>query len=145
MRTAAAKPAAEPMSLGGAPPRPMAALRACSYQLPAAPAAPGAGMAFNSASLGYVHAMAHQLGGFYDLPHGGRAGALCSSLPGGAAWPMAQQHACLRRFSAAVRCMRAAPCYSHFPAASYMRGLLGGLQACAMRCCCRWSRSSTPR
>jgi alcohol dehydrogenase class IV len=27
-------------------------------------------MAFNSASLGYVHAMAHQLGGFYDLPHG---------------------------------------------------------------------------
>lgn len=29
-----------------------------------------AGMAFNSASLGYVHAMAHQLGGFYDLPHG---------------------------------------------------------------------------
>ena len=29
-----------------------------------------AGMAFNSASLGYVHAMAHQLGGFYNLPHG---------------------------------------------------------------------------
>lgn len=29
-----------------------------------------AGMAFNSASLGYVHAMAHQLGGYYDLPHG---------------------------------------------------------------------------
>ncbi|KAL4428128.1 hypothetical protein ABPG75_002217 [Micractinium tetrahymenae] len=29
-----------------------------------------AGAAFNSASLGYVHAMAHQLGGFYDLPHG---------------------------------------------------------------------------
>lgn len=29
-----------------------------------------AGMAFNNASLGYVHAMAHQLGGFYDLPHG---------------------------------------------------------------------------
>ncbi|QFI54102.1 L-threonine dehydrogenase [Aeromonas simiae] len=29
-----------------------------------------AGMAFNSAGLGYVHAMAHQLGGFYDLPHG---------------------------------------------------------------------------
>ncbi|MCB5943084.1 iron-containing alcohol dehydrogenase, partial [bacterium 210820-DFI.6.52] len=29
-----------------------------------------AGMAFNSASLGYVHAIAHQLGGFYDLPHG---------------------------------------------------------------------------
>jgi len=28
------------------------------------------GMAFNNASLGYVHAMAHQLGGFYDLPHG---------------------------------------------------------------------------
>lgn len=27
-------------------------------------------MAFNSASLGYVHAMAHQLGGFYNLPHG---------------------------------------------------------------------------
>lgn len=29
-----------------------------------------AGMAFNNASLGYVHAMAHQLGGFYGLPHG---------------------------------------------------------------------------
>ena len=29
-----------------------------------------AGVAFNNASLGYVHAMAHQLGGFYDLPHG---------------------------------------------------------------------------
>lgn len=29
-----------------------------------------AGVAFNNASLGYVHAIAHQLGGFYDLPHG---------------------------------------------------------------------------
>lgn len=29
-----------------------------------------AGMAFNNASLGYIHAMAHQLGGFYNLPHG---------------------------------------------------------------------------
>jgi len=29
-----------------------------------------AGMAFNNASLGYVHGMAHQLGGFYNLPHG---------------------------------------------------------------------------
>ncbi len=29
-----------------------------------------AGMAFNNASLGYVHAMAHQLGGFYHLAHG---------------------------------------------------------------------------
>lgn len=29
-----------------------------------------AGVAFNNASLGYVHAMAHQLGGIYDLPHG---------------------------------------------------------------------------
>lgn len=28
------------------------------------------GMAFNNASLGYVHAMAHQLGGMYNLPHG---------------------------------------------------------------------------
>ena len=27
-------------------------------------------MAFNSAGLGYVHAMSHQLGGFYNLPHG---------------------------------------------------------------------------
>ena len=27
-------------------------------------------MAFNNASLGHVHAMDHQLGGFYDLPHG---------------------------------------------------------------------------
>ncbi len=29
-----------------------------------------AGMAFNNAVLGHVHAMAHQLGGMYDLPHG---------------------------------------------------------------------------
>lgn len=29
-----------------------------------------AGMAFNSAGLGFVHAMAHQMGAVYDLPHG---------------------------------------------------------------------------
>ena len=29
-----------------------------------------AGIAFNNASLGYVHAMAHQLGGYYNPPHG---------------------------------------------------------------------------
>lgn len=29
-----------------------------------------AGMAFNNGGLGYVHAMAHQLGGFFDLAHG---------------------------------------------------------------------------
>lgn len=29
-----------------------------------------AGIAFNNASLGYVHSMAHQLGGYYNLPHG---------------------------------------------------------------------------
>lgn len=29
-----------------------------------------AGIAFNNAGLGYVHAMAHQLGGLYNLPHG---------------------------------------------------------------------------
>lgn len=29
-----------------------------------------AGMAFNNADLGYVHAMAHQLGGEYDAAHG---------------------------------------------------------------------------
>ena len=28
------------------------------------------GMAFNNAGVGSVHAMAHQLGGFYNLPHG---------------------------------------------------------------------------
>lgn len=28
------------------------------------------GMAFSNCGLGYVHAMAHQLGGMYDLPHG---------------------------------------------------------------------------
>lgn len=28
------------------------------------------GMAFSNAGLGFVHAMAHQLGGLYDLPHG---------------------------------------------------------------------------
>ncbi|MZP30024.1 iron-containing alcohol dehydrogenase [Heliobacterium undosum] len=34
-----------------------------------------AGISFNNASLGYVHALAHQLGGFYNLPHG-----LCNAL-----------------------------------------------------------------
>ncbi|WP_165875936.1 iron-containing alcohol dehydrogenase [Hazenella coriacea] len=34
-----------------------------------------AGMAFNNASLGYVHAIAHQFGGFYNLPHG-----LCNAI-----------------------------------------------------------------
>lgn len=29
-----------------------------------------AGMAFSNGDLGYVHAMAHQLGGYYDMPHG---------------------------------------------------------------------------
>ncbi|RKQ32504.1 iron-containing alcohol dehydrogenase [Oceanobacillus halophilus] len=29
-----------------------------------------AGVAFNNAGLGFVHSMAHQLGGVYDLPHG---------------------------------------------------------------------------
>lgn len=29
-----------------------------------------AGVAFSNASLGYVHAIAHQLGGIYNLPHG---------------------------------------------------------------------------
>lgn len=29
-----------------------------------------AGMAFNNGNLGYVHAIAHQLGGLYDMPHG---------------------------------------------------------------------------
>ena len=34
-----------------------------------------AGMAFNNASLGHVHAMSHQLGGMYNLPHG-----VCNAL-----------------------------------------------------------------
>lgn len=34
-----------------------------------------AGIAFNNANLGYVHAAAHQLGGYYNLPHG-----LCNAL-----------------------------------------------------------------
>jgi len=32
-------------------------------------------MAFSNASLGYVHSMAHQLGGVYDLAHG-----LCNAI-----------------------------------------------------------------
>src|SRR5690606_16065282 len=35
-------------------------LLSCSY----------AGLAFSNASLGLIHAMAHSLGGFLDLPHG---------------------------------------------------------------------------
>lgn len=34
-----------------------------------------AGMAFSNASLGYVHGIAHQLGGIYNLPHG-----LCNAV-----------------------------------------------------------------
>ncbi|MDP4107256.1 MAG: iron-containing alcohol dehydrogenase, partial [Bacillota bacterium] len=34
-----------------------------------------AGMAFNNALLGYAHAIAHQLGGVYNLPHG-----LCNAI-----------------------------------------------------------------
>lgn len=34
-----------------------------------------AGVAFSNASLGFVHAIAHQLGGIYNLPHG-----LCNAL-----------------------------------------------------------------
>ncbi|MDU2065734.1 MAG: iron-containing alcohol dehydrogenase [Sporomusaceae bacterium] len=34
-----------------------------------------AGIAFNNASVGYVHSAAHQLGGFYNLPHG-----LCNAI-----------------------------------------------------------------
>lgn len=34
-----------------------------------------AGIAFNNANLGYVHAAAHQLGGYYNLPHG-----MCNAL-----------------------------------------------------------------
>lgn len=34
-----------------------------------------AGMAFSNAGLGMVHAMAHSLGGFYNLPHG-----ICNAL-----------------------------------------------------------------
>ncbi len=37
-----------------------------------------AGIAFNNASLGYVHALAHQLGGKYNLPHGLANGMLLS-------------------------------------------------------------------
>lgn len=35
-----------------------------------------AGMAFNNAGLGYVHCMAHQLGGFYHQTHGNYTAAL---------------------------------------------------------------------
>lgn len=34
-----------------------------------------AGIAFNNASLGYVHSKAHQLGGYYNLPH-----AVCNAI-----------------------------------------------------------------
>jgi alcohol dehydrogenase len=34
-----------------------------------------AGVAFSNASLGFVHAIAHQLGGFYNMPHG-----LCNAV-----------------------------------------------------------------
>jgi alcohol dehydrogenase len=52
-----------------------------------------AGMAFNNASLGYVHSMAHQLGGFYNLPHG-----VCNAI----LLPVVSQYnliACPQRFA----------------------------------------------
>lgn len=39
-----------------------------------------AGMAFNNADLGYVHAMAHQLCGQYDAPHGECCAALMPTV-----------------------------------------------------------------
>ena len=45
-----------------------------------------AGMAFNSASLGYVHAMAHQLGGMYNLPHGVCNAILLGPVQAGLYW-----------------------------------------------------------
>lgn len=52
-----------------------------------------AGMAFNNASLGYVHAIAHQLGGFYHLPHG-----VCNAvlLPHVQSFNKQNKHACER-------------------------------------------------
>ena len=58
-----------------------------------------AGWAFNNASLGHVHAMAHQLGGFYDLPHG-----VCNAI----LLPHVCEHnliACLDRFADIAKAM----------------------------------------
>jgi alcohol dehydrogenase len=58
-----------------------------------------AGVAFNNASLGYVHSMAHQLGGFYDLPHG-----VCNAilLP---YVEMYNMHVCPERFACIAKAM----------------------------------------
>ncbi len=51
-----------------------------------------AGMAFNNASVGCVHSMAHQLGGYYNLPHG-----VCNAI----LLPVVEQYnliACPERF-----------------------------------------------
>jgi len=58
-----------------------------------------AGIAFNNASLGYVHSMAHQLGGFYNLPHG-----VCNAilLP---YVEMYNKQVCLERFSDIAKSM----------------------------------------
>ncbi|MFC6274124.1 iron-containing alcohol dehydrogenase [Levilactobacillus tangyuanensis] len=58
-----------------------------------------AGMAFNNANLGYVHAMAHQLGGQYDAPHG-----VCCAL----LLPYVEQYniiACPERFAELAKIM----------------------------------------
>ncbi|WP_125704113.1 iron-containing alcohol dehydrogenase [Lacticaseibacillus daqingensis] len=58
-----------------------------------------AGMAFNNADLGYVHAMAHQLGGQYDAPHG-----VCCAL----LLPIVEEYnliACPDRFAELARAM----------------------------------------
>ncbi|WP_279384463.1 iron-containing alcohol dehydrogenase [Geotalea toluenoxydans] len=65
-----------------------------------------AGMAFNNASLGYVHSMAHQLGGFYNLPHG-----VCNAI----LLPAVSQFnliACPKRFAdIAVAWVRTSPAF----------------------------------
>lgn len=58
-----------------------------------------AGMAFNNANLGYVHAIAHQLGGQYDAPHG-----VCCALM----LPVVEEYniiACPDRFAQLARIM----------------------------------------
>jgi alcohol dehydrogenase len=58
-----------------------------------------AGIAFNNAGLGYVHSMAHQLGGFYNLPHG-----ICNAilLP---YVEMYNKQVCLERFADIAKSM----------------------------------------
>lgn len=84
-----------------------------------------AGIAFNNASLGYVHAMAHQLGGFYDLPHG-----VCNAL----LLPYVERFNIIGNYDRIVEIGRAMNIDEHFSTGLYpdkAMAVIGGIKSFA--------------